>query len=289
MPLRLSCGLIHPAIIDLGEVDSFDLVCILESLRAESLNYHAPCRARRDRGIKGLGTLPGQNEGSVMIEKFIEAVFSYCFSILEGFCAIFQRTHAAIGLSVPLFIMAVVHQFLPRWVKTEIWLFVLGPAAIPAAIIIAHGVLPDEIERNRENTTVGRQYKRGDQFPHEGFVQGAIERHSEKDGYSLDTSTYVDFLCTHQVTGEAWHIEAKGKTTAVALDLRTLLGQLLQRMSQQHVRHGIALLDMPQYRSQTEQVSTWVTDRLGLHWLFGAEDGTIEIVRPNRIECSSTA
>lgn len=136
---------------------------------------------------------------------------------------------------------------------------------------------------------MGRLYKRGDEFPHEGFVQGAIERHFEKDGYSLDTSTYVDLLCTHQVTGEAWHIEAKGKTAAIGLDFRTCLGQMLQRMSQQHVRHGVALPDMPQYRSQTEQVSTWVTDRLGLHWLFVAEDGTVEIVHPNRLEYSSAA
>ena len=103
---------------------------------------------------------------------------------------------------------------------------------------------------------MGRQNKLRDQYPHEGIVQGAIERHFEKDGYTLDTSTYVDLLCTHQVTGEAWHIEAKGKTTAIGLDFRTCLGQLLQRMSQQHVMHGVVLPDMPQCRSQTEQVST---------------------------------
>jgi hypothetical protein len=46
----------------------------------------------------------------------------------------------------------------------------------------------------------------------------------------------------------------------------------------------IALPDMPQYRAQTKQVSTWVVDRLGLHWLFVAKDGMVEIVHPNRIE-----
>lgn len=44
-----------------------------------------------------------------MLEKFIEAVVGYCFAILEGFCAFFKRTHAAIDLGVPLLIMAVVH------------------------------------------------------------------------------------------------------------------------------------------------------------------------------------
>lgn len=133
---------------------------------------------------------------------------------------------------------------------------------------------------------MGRQYRRGDEFPHEGFVQGAIEVHFGKAGYLLDTSTHVDLLCTHPVTGDAWHIEAKGKTTAIGLDFRTCLGQLLQRMSQPQVRHGIALPDMPQYRTQTEQVCTWVVDRLGLHWLFVGEDGTVEIVYPNRYEYS---
>ena len=76
-----------------------------------------------------------------MIEKFIEAVFSYCFATLEGFCASFERTHAAIGLGVPLLIMADVHQLLPRWVEVGIWLFVLGPAATAAATMIAHRLL----------------------------------------------------------------------------------------------------------------------------------------------------
>lgn len=102
---------------------------------------------------------------------------------------------------------------------------------------------------------MGRHYRRGDQFPHEGFVRVAIERHFAKAGYLLDTSTHVDLLCTHPVSGDAWHIEAKGKTTAIGLDFRTCLGQLLQRMCQQHVIHRIALPDLPQQRTQTEQVS----------------------------------
>lgn len=76
-----------------------------------------------------------------MIEKFTKAFFGYCFAILEGFCAVFERTHAAIGLGAPLLIMAAVHQFLPRWVEAGVWLFVLGPAAIAAATMIVHGLL----------------------------------------------------------------------------------------------------------------------------------------------------
>lgn len=136
---------------------------------------------------------------------------------------------------------------------------------------------------------MGRQYKRGSEFPHEGFVQAAIERHFEEAGYMLDTSTHVDLLCTHLASGDTWHIEAKGKTKAIGLDFRTCLGQLLQRMNQQHVKHAIALPDMPQYRAQTAQVSPWVVDRLGLHWLFVSEAGTVNITFPMKAEFTLVA
>jgi hypothetical protein len=76
-----------------------------------------------------------------MIEKFTEAVFGYCFAILEGFCAFFERSHAAVGVGVPLLIMAAVHQFLPRWVEAGVWVFVLGPAALAAVTVVAYGLL----------------------------------------------------------------------------------------------------------------------------------------------------
>ena len=135
-----------------------------------------------------------------------------------------------------------------------------------------------------ELKTMERQYKRGSEFPHEGFVQAAIERYFKDAGYILDTSTNVDLLCSHPKGGDTWHIEAKGKTAAIGLDFRTCLGQLLQRMSQQHFRHGIALPDIPQYRAQTAQVSPWVVERLGLHWLYVSEGGTVDIVRPLKEE-----
>jgi hypothetical protein len=76
-----------------------------------------------------------------MLEKITEAVFAYCFAILEGFGAFIERTHVVVGLGVPLLVMAVVHVFLPRWVEAGIWAFVLGPAAAAAVTMIAHGLL----------------------------------------------------------------------------------------------------------------------------------------------------
>lgn len=76
-----------------------------------------------------------------MLENFMDAVFGYCFAILEGFGAFLERTHAVVGLSVPLLIMASVHLFLPRWVEAGIWVFVLGPATAAVVTMIVHGLL----------------------------------------------------------------------------------------------------------------------------------------------------
>lgn len=76
-----------------------------------------------------------------MLEKFTEVAFSYCFAILEGFGGFFERTHAVVGLGMPLLIMAAVHLLLPRWVEAGIWAFVLGPAAVAAVTMVAHGLL----------------------------------------------------------------------------------------------------------------------------------------------------
>ena len=75
-----------------------------------------------------------------MLEKFTGAVFGYCFAILEWFGAFFQRTHAVVGLGVPLLTMASVSLFLPRWVEAGIWVLVLGPAAVAALTMIVHGL-----------------------------------------------------------------------------------------------------------------------------------------------------
>lgn len=76
-----------------------------------------------------------------MLEKFSAAVFGYCFAILDGFGAFFERTHGVAAVGVPLLIVVAVHLFLPRWVEAGIWAFVLGPAAAAAITMIAHGLL----------------------------------------------------------------------------------------------------------------------------------------------------
>jgi hypothetical protein len=127
---------------------------------------------------------------------------------------------------------------------------------------------------------MNRTYARGTDFPNEGFVQLAIERYFLDLGFTLDTGTHIDLLCTRPRTNETWHIEAKGETAQIGLDFRTCLGQLLQRMDAERACYGIAVPDLPAYRRQTAQLSGWVVEKLGLHWLFVSHDGTVEVIAP---------
>ncbi|EGD49553.1 hypothetical protein Cpap_3989 [Ruminiclostridium papyrosolvens DSM 2782] len=123
-------------------------------------------------------------------------------------------------------------------------------------------------------------FKRGYDFPNEGFIQKAIEEYFKNHGYSILNEKYTDLVCVHPETGVKWSIEAKGETKAIGLDFRTCLGQLLQRMSTEEVCYGVAVPDMPAYRQQTDQVQAWARKALNLYWLFVSADGSIEVVAP---------
>lgn len=134
-----------------------------------------------------------------------------------------------------------------------------------------------------------RTYKRGSEFPHEGFVQGAIEAHFRAAGFELEHHKRIDLVCRHPATGETWQVEAKGVTTQVGLDFRTGIGQLVQGMRSETTKYGIAVPDVPAFREQISCVSPWVVEALGLHWLFVAADGAIEMQSPVRSNRSVNA
>lgn len=75
-----------------------------------------------------------------MSEKIIDAAFAYCFSILEVFVAFFERTHAVVGLGVPMLVMIAVHVYLPAWVAAAIAAFVFAPAAAAMVSVIIEGL-----------------------------------------------------------------------------------------------------------------------------------------------------
>ena len=126
---------------------------------------------------------------------------------------------------------------------------------------------------------IGR-YKRGTEFPHEAFVQAAVEHHFESAGYLLDSGGRVDLHATDALSGERWHIEAKGVTSQVGLDFRTGLGQLVQGMEHPESKHAIAVPDTDSFRKQVRCIRPWVMERLQLYVLLVAADGGVSVYGP---------
>ncbi len=126
------------------------------------------------------------------------------------------------------------------------------------------------------------RFKRGLDFPNEGFVQQAIEAHFAVLGFTRKRERHADYAGHHLETGEKWLIEAKGMTAAVGLDFRTGIGQILQGMSDEKSNHGLAVPDLPQFHRQVNAVPPWVRSVLRLHWLFVRADGSVYVDSPDQ-------
>ncbi len=118
-------------------------------------------------------------------------------------------------------------------------------------------------------------------FPHEGFVQKAIESYFQSKGCTKLEETYTDLVCFCADSKEKWAIEAKGKTTEIGSDFRTGLGQLVQRMKEQETNYAIAVPEIDQFVSQCILIPLWVRVALNLHIIFVDDRGNIKIVSPN--------
>jgi hypothetical protein len=129
--------------------------------------------------------------------------------------------------------------------------------------------------------TIKTRFQLGEEFPHEGFVQAAINRHFSSLGFVAEEKGYPDLRCTHQVTKEQWHIEAKGETVDVGLDIRTGLGQLLQGMTNESIKYALAVPETDKFLKQLRRVPGWARQRLNLHWIIVRADGSMRIVSPD--------
>ncbi len=126
-------------------------------------------------------------------------------------------------------------------------------------------------------------FRNGIEFPNEGFLQGALEKHFAGLGFTDHGATTADIDLRHPVTGEHWIVEAKGDTRGNSgLDFKTGLGQLLMKMQDPKASYGIAVPDTPRFLALCAQVSEQTRERLNLHWLLLDPDGRIRTVPPAR-------
>ena len=75
---------------------------------------------------------------------------------------------------------------------------------------------------------------------------------------------------------------SEGVTSAVGLDFRTGLGQLLQGMTDDSVKYAVAVPGVEKFIKQCSRVSPWVRQTLGLYWLFVNSAGQVKVVGPEQ-------
>jgi hypothetical protein len=125
-------------------------------------------------------------------------------------------------------------------------------------------------------------FQRGADFPHEGFVQRAIESHFSRLGFVLECETLADLVCVHEHTAERWLIEAKGATSSIGLDFRTGLGQLIQRMTDPSTKYALAIPYDERFLAQCGLVTARVREAIGLYWLIVKPDGSVATIPPDQ-------
>lgn len=82
--------------------------------------------------------------------------------------------------------------------------------------------------------------------------------------------------------GRRWIIEAKGQGSRNAMRVNYflgVLGELLQRMTDEQARHSVALPDLPQFRALWERLPRLAKARTGITALFVASSGQIREVQ----------
>lgn len=76
-----------------------------------------------------------------MLEKFTDAVFAYCFAMLNLFDAFIERTPDPLAVGLPALFMVGVHYYLPIWVEAGILALVFAPAGAAMITMLVHGLL----------------------------------------------------------------------------------------------------------------------------------------------------
>jgi hypothetical protein len=127
--------------------------------------------------------------------------------------------------------------------------------------------------------TPRRKFRYDDTFPHEAFVQRALEQHFV--GATPAQRAQVDLAVVIPGTNQQWVIEAKGETSDPGLDFRTCLGQILTAMCGDGAWYGVALPATNVYRRLCGGISDHVRQALQLHWLLVDGQGKVWVVSPD--------
>jgi len=61
-------------------------------------------------------------------EKIEATISAYCFGVLELLLNFIERTHAVIGVGLPMLTVVAVHTFIGRWGDFALFMLVLLPA-----------------------------------------------------------------------------------------------------------------------------------------------------------------
>jgi hypothetical protein len=85
----------------------------------------------------------------------------------------------------------------------------------------------------------------------------------QEDGWTADTEVDFADVCAKR-GGERLYAEAKGRTTALGLDVDTLYGQLLRRMTDPHADARYAVVVPTTGVQAALRVPDWVRQRLGI-------------------------
>jgi hypothetical protein len=114
----------------------------------------------------------------------------------------------------------------------------------------------------------------------EDQVKTALKTILERDGWSVKVAwgraRGIDIVALRGA--ERWVIECKGTGSILPMQNNYfvgVIGELIQRMSDERAKHSIAFPDVPKFRRLWSELPAMVKDRLKLSALLVSEDGTV--------------
>jgi hypothetical protein len=125
-----------------------------------------------------------------------------------------------------------------------------------------------------------RQSKHNPDAMSEDQVKTALKTMLERDGWSVEVAwgraRGIDIVALRGT--EKWVIECKGTGSIPPMQNNYfvgVIGELMQRMSDECAKHSIAFPDVPKFRRLWSELPAMVKDRLKLSALLVSEDGTV--------------